>query len=154
MKPQKPQEQTEEKEELGSMKQIKKKYGGEEYMEIDYAVIVESQIANKVSQQFNEDDYKRRLKELHEELKQIKSDLNDARQNGRDTSPIYKEKQNLEQKIHKLRQRLEQMINKPDEQNDEEKNLEKAKLLTGQGIVNIRPERVKFSDVTIKKKFK
>ena len=146
MKTQKPQEQTEVKEEL-DIKQIKKKYGGEEHIEMDYSILVESQMTNKESSNFSEEDYRSRLIELHDELKQTKMDLNDARQNGRDTGPIYKEKQNIEQKIHKIRQKLDEIEkkktdeikNKPDEQKDSEKNLEKAKLLTRQGIVNIRP---------------
>lgn len=146
MKTQKPQEQTEVKEEL-DIKQIKNKYGGEEHIEMDYNILVESQMMNKESSNFTEEDYRKRLSELHDELKQIRMDLNDARQNGHDTGPIYKEKQNLEQKIHKLRQKLDEFErqkldenkNKPDEQKDSEKNLEKAKLLTRQGIVNIRP---------------
>jgi hypothetical protein len=138
MKTQKPLEQTELKEEL-DIKQIKKKYGGEEHLEMDYNILVESQSAGKEGSYFTEEDFHRRLNELHEELKQTKMDLNDARQNGRDTGPIYKEKQNLEQKIHKLRQKIDEIENKPEEQKDSEKKLEKAKLLTRQGIVNIRP---------------
>jgi hypothetical protein len=152
MKPQKSTEQTEVKEEL-DIKQIQNKYGGEEYVEMDYSILVETHSSEKEGAKFNEDDYKRRLADLHEELKHIKKDLNDARQNGFDPGPIYKEKQNLEQKIHKIKQRLEQMKNKPDEQDDERKNLEKAKLLTRQGVVNIRPQKTKYSEITSRKNF-
>ncbi len=150
MKPQKPQEQTEIKEEL-DIKQIKTKYGGEEYTELDYSVLIETHVSNKEGDRFNEDDYKKRLIELHEEMKNIKIDLNEARLNGRETGPLYKEKQNLEQKIHKVRQRLEQIKNKTDGQDDDSRNLEKAKLLTRQGIVNIRPKTADYAE-NIKRK--
>jgi hypothetical protein len=152
MKPQKTPEQADVKEEL-DIKQIKNKYGGEEYIEMDYSILIESQSTSKAGSNFTEEDYRKRLGDLHEELKQIKTDLTEARQNGRDTGPIYREKQNLEQKIHKVKQRLDQIKNKPDDQNDDEKNLEKAKLLSRQGIVNIRPQTVEYRDVTKRKKF-
>ena len=152
MKPQKTPEQADVKEEL-DIKQIKNKYGGEEYIEMDYSILIESQSTSKAGSNFTEEDYRKRLGDLHEELKQIKTDLTEARQNGRDTGPIYREKQNLEQKIHKVKQRLDQLKNKPDDQNDDEKNLEKAKLLSRQGIVNIRPQTVEYRDVTKRKKF-
>jgi hypothetical protein len=152
MKTQKSPEQTMQKEEL-NMQEIKRKYGGEDFIEIDYIVEEQTQRSKKETERSHHHEYKRRMKELHEELKQIKTDLDEARKNGRDTGPIYKEKQNIEEKFLKLRSKWLEESSSDDDKTDTEKNLEKAKLLTRQGIVNIRPAKGEYDKILLRKIF-
>ncbi|HVO72635.1 MAG TPA: hypothetical protein VMT35_01315 [Ignavibacteriaceae bacterium] len=84
-------------------------------------------------------EYSRRLNELLDELDKIKRDLEVARRNESDTGPIYKDKQNCEKEISQLRHKMFELSNGHGGKSEDEKNIEKARLLTRQGIVNIRP---------------
>jgi hypothetical protein len=84
-------------------------------------------------------EYNRRLNELQDELEKIKRDLEVARRNESDTGPIYKDKQNCEKEISQLKYKMFELSNGHHGKTEDEKNIEKARLLSRQGIVNIRP---------------